>query len=475
MSRPSIHWLARYVGAGLAAMLLAVPGWSQVPRVTEPLKDTAQGAADAAKQAAPKAGSSVKEAAGQARDAAKSAAGEAREEGKRVGDAAKGAADDARRAGEDTVKGARREGREAVREGREGVREGREALREGAREGREAVREGVREGREVSAENLRAADLGLWFDSSATAEGLVIADIAAQGAISKIGFQEGDRIVSINDTAVRSEAEFTRLLLADDIRNERARVVVFRGGREQVLYVQPALIYQDVVAYDPLWQYGLMIDDRYADRIVIQRVYPRTPAYYAGLRAGDVVTTLAGRPLRTVADFTRALSSADGRLALQVNRANQARQISLDTSTVTEGRTRATLRPEIDAEGRVEGRTEGRTETRLEGRTEGKAKGRLETEPSQDGDDVPTPRPRLEKQPKSDKPGTDTPRSEKPSTATPRSEKPGTDTPRAEKPDVEIPDVPAPATKAPGTPKGSAAPGAPAVPKTPKVPSVPKL
>ena len=462
MCRTSSYWLAKLAVAGVVATLWTGNVWSQLPEIPQSaaeLKDKTQPAADAVKQAAPKAGSSAKDAADDLRDAGKSAASEAREGAKRVGDAAKGAADDTRRGAEDAVKGARREGREAVREGRE------------------AVREGAREGREVSAENLRAADLGLWFDSSASGEGLVIADIAAQGAISKIGFQEGDRIVSINGTPVRAEADFTRLLLADDLRNERVKIIVFRGGREQILYVQPSVIYQEVVAYDPFWQYGLVIDDRFDDRIVIQRVYPRTPAYYAGLRAGDVITSLGGRPITTVVDFTRALSSADGRLALEVNRANRTRQIALDTSTVTEGRARASLRPNIDAEGRVEGRTEGR----LEGRTEGRAKGRLETDPTKEDDAVPTPRPRLDR-PKSDKPGTDTPRSEKPGTVTPRSEKPGTDTPRsekpgtdtprAEKPDVEIPDVPAPAPKGPAAGKGPAAPKAP---NAPKAPGLPKL
>ena len=426
MNRTLTRWLARLAVAGFVAAVWTGSAWSQVPEAAEPIKNKTQPAADAAKQAVPKAGSSAKEAADDVPGAAREAAGEAR------------------RGAEDAAKGAKREGREAVRDGqkaaREGAKEGREAVREGAREGREALREG-----RESIDNLRSADLGLWFDSSATAEGLVISDIAAEGAITKLGFQEGDRIVSINDTPVRSEREFVRLLLADDLRNERVRVVVIRDGREQVVLVQPALIYQEVVAYDPLWQYGIVVDDRYPDRIVLLRVYPRTPAYYAGLRAGDVITTIGGRRIAAVADFTRALSAADGRLALEVNRANRTRQVALDTSSVTEGRTRATLRPEIGAEGAVEGRTEGRvegrtegrvkgrTEGRVEGRTEGKAKGRVEKSPAE-GDDAPTPRPRLEKQPK----------------------QPG--------PRVETPDLPesAPASK---TPKAPAAPKTPAVPK----------
>jgi PDZ domain-containing protein len=446
MNTHATRWMR--LGGSVLAVALAVPAWAQLPGVGD-VKGALEPAAGAVKQAVPRAGEAVPDAAGKARQPVRDAVKGARDATKGARDAAKEAADEAPRAAADAVKGARREGKEAIREGREAVREGREAVREGVREGREAVREG----RELSADSVRSADLGLWFDAGASAEGLVIADIAAQGAISKIGFQEGDRIVSINGTPVRTEADFTRLFLADDIRNERVKVIVFRGGREQILYVQPALIYQEVVAYDPFWQYGLVIDDRYPDRIVILRVYPRTPAYYAGLRAGDVITSLGGQRITAVADFSRALSSADGRVALQVNRANRTRELALDTSAVVEGRTRTSLRPDIDAEGRVEGRpegrVEGRTEGRTEGRVEGKAKGRVE-EPAKEGeDDVPAPRPRLEKQPKV--------------------EKPAAETPRLEKPEIEIPDVPEPAPKAPAAPK------APGAPKSPKVPSDPKF
>jgi hypothetical protein len=311
----------------------------------------------------------------------------------------------------------------------------------------------------------------------------VIADIAAQGAIAKVGFQEGDRIVSINGMPVRTEREFLRYLWADDIRTERVKVIVFRGGREQILYIQPSLIIEEVVTYDPLWHYGLVIDDRYPDRIVVLRVYPRTPAYYAGLRAGDVIVNLGGRRVATVTEFTRALSSAEGQLDLQVSRGNRTRELALDTSAVAEGGTRATLRPDIDdASERVEGRLEGRpddpqlrfkegraktrTEGATEGRTEGRVKGRAETPDTED--------------PADDRPKLDRPKSDRPDVPKRRTETPKADAPKADTPKVDPSEVPEAAPRTPETPERApetpkAAEGAPETPKAAEgAPETPK-
>jgi hypothetical protein len=425
---------------GLATVLVAAPGWCQVPGAPK-VKESVEPAAGAAKGAAGQARKAGRDAAKDARDAAKDARG-----------AAKDTVEDARKGAADAAKGARRDARDA---------------REAGREAGRAARRGTRE---FTADNVRAADLGVWFNSRAGADGLVIADVAASGAIAKIGFQEGDRIVSINATPVRAEADFVRLLLANEIRNDRVEVVVFRGGREQILYVQPALLYDEIAWYDPFWQYGLVIDDRYPDRIVVLRVYPRTPAYYAGLRAGDVIVGAGGSRIAAVDDFTRVISEADGRLALQVNRANKTRELELDTSATVEGETRATLRPEIktETEGRVEGRATGRT---------GGGKGTTK------GTDEPSgTRPRLEKQPKADSPRSEKPaaepgaekpgakklRAEKPAAEKPAAEKPAAEKPDAEKPDAEKPDAEKPADGGLDVP--APAPKTPAAPKTPRLP-----
>ena len=248
----------------------------------------------------------------------------------------------------DAAKAARQDARDAGRDVRGAAPQTRQEAREAGREARAEARVDLRS---FNAATARAADLGLWFGRRPGVSGLVIADIAAQGAISKIGFREGDQIVSINGQPVATEADFTRLLLADNLRTQRVNVVVVRNGQQQTLVVQPSLLIQDVAAYDPWWQWGLVIDDRNPNQIVVQRVFPRTPAYYWGLRAGDVISGFGGQRIASVADLSLALQRADGMANLSILRNNQQRQLDIDLST----QARTALRPNLDTGGRIDG------------------------------------------------------------------------------------------------------------------------
>jgi hypothetical protein len=202
-------------------------------------------------------------------------------------------------------------------------------------------------------ERVRSADIGIWFDRS-TADGLIINDVGA-GAISRVGFREGDRIYSVNGVRVDSEAAFVRTLLDPRWRNERVSVVIYRHGRPWTVYMQPSVFVQEysTVAYDPLEDWGLVLDDRYDDYVVVWRVRPRSPAFYAGLRAGDVIVNWQGRRLASRDDFIRL--AGQGRLsevALDINRNRQLRRIDLDLSGLEARATsRTSLRPDLDAAG----------------------------------------------------------------------------------------------------------------------------
>jgi len=179
-------------------------------------------------------------------------------------------------------------------------------------------------------ENMRGPDIGLWFNRSSR-DGLVISDVSSNGPIAKLGFREGDRIVSVDGRRITREDEFINFLQRSDAR--RVKVIVFRDGREETIYVEPAILFEDreYTEVDPLERFGIILDDRYDDRIVVWRVIPRSPAYYAGFRAGDVVVTFGGHPYRSRTEFERGSRDwKTGDANVQIRRGDRTRDLSVE-------------------------------------------------------------------------------------------------------------------------------------------------
>jgi hypothetical protein len=188
--------------------------------------------------------------------------------------------------------------------------------------------EGPRERTALRPTDMRGPDLGLWFNRS-TRDGLVITDVATRGPIARFGFRESDRIVSVNGQRIVGEADFINDLFAANV--DRVPVIVLRDGREETIFVEPGLLTENYVQVDPLEQFGVVLDDRYNDRIVVWRVIPRSPAYYAGVREGDVISTLSGRPYSTRTEFeTGVRDLRSGEANLQVRRGDRNRDLTVD-------------------------------------------------------------------------------------------------------------------------------------------------
>jgi membrane-associated protease RseP (regulator of RpoE activity) len=190
---------------------------------------------------------------------------------------------------------------------------------------------------------LRGPDIGLWF-ARPSRSGLIISDVATTGPIARFGFLEGDRILTVNGQPVASEADFMRFLSSAN----PVEVVVFRNGRNQTIAIDPAFFTQESFApvVEPLEQYGLVLDDRFNDRVVVWRVLPGTPAFYAGFRPGDVITELGGQTFTTPAQFAQAVVALPaGEVGLQVRRGNRTRDLLIDAPIVAQPTPHVTARP----------------------------------------------------------------------------------------------------------------------------------
>jgi C-terminal processing protease CtpA/Prc len=383
------------LGAASLANAQNVPASPAPADVPAAAKDAANDVGNAAKNAAQEVKQETKEAAQDTRDAAREAAKDARDTTKEVRDAARDTTKDAREAtkeareatrdtvrdprdprnpANDASRDLRGAAQDTVRDAREAVRDTRDAARDTVRDARDAARDTVRDARDVRAdfrvEGTRAADFGIWFNRGGN-DGLVIADVATRGAVAKLGFREGDRIVSVNGQRITAEADFVRYLLADDVRNDRVKVIIIRDGREEVVMVEPAVIIDEIayVENDPLENFGIIVDDRYTDRIVVWRVVPRSPAFYAGIRAGDVLVSLGDQRLTGVRNLVQRLTDIDaGNVQVQINRGQATRTIDVDLPRfVARTERRTSLRPNFDAVERREDRLD-RREERIEDR-----------------------------------------------------------------------------------------------------------
>jgi serine protease Do len=200
--------------------------------------------------------------------------------------------------------------------------------------------------RETTAEEAQKAKL-------ASAEGVVIESVNADSPASRAGFQVGDIVLEFDGERVRSVRQFTRLVQETPPRRSVAAIVL-RGGSKQTLRVEPeaagALATDRLRALedrarglrrlerpqlDALRNFNFNIAPDLLSRggagalmlgISVTSLTPQlaeyfgvkegalvasvgagTPAADAGLRAGDVITAVAGQATATPADVVAAL------------------------------------------------------------------------------------------------------------------------------------------------------------------------
>jgi len=280
--------------------------------------DSARDTADDARDSARDARDSARDTGRDARDTARDARSSARDAGRSSRDSARDTARDARDSARSTRNSARDTARDARDRTRDDARDRRDAR--DTRDARSTDRRDRRDSRDTARadrrDNHRSVEqLGLEF-GRVTDRGLTVSTIERDSVAYRAGLRDDDIIISIGGHDLRSARDFDRYLYAGD-RNERIEIVVWRDGREEVVYFEPDVIYTDDVdtvqtsyAYD-VDRFGVVLDDSYDDRIVVTKVLPNTPAYTAGLRAGDVITTWHGEPVSSRRDFVRVIERAE--------------------------------------------------------------------------------------------------------------------------------------------------------------------
>lgn len=141
-------------------------------------------------------------------------------------------------------------------------------------------------------------------------------------AVYKAGLRGGDQILAVNDTAVASWSDLRWEVLQAALDKAEIRLSVAQPGGSRFYATIPASSLDGVdLEGDVLGVLGLMAERSPA---VIGKVLEGGAAQRAGLKAGDTITTIDGKPARDGIEVTQIVRASNGRtLAIGGTRAGQ--------------------------------------------------------------------------------------------------------------------------------------------------------
>ncbi len=196
--------------------------------------------------------------------------------------------------------------------------------------------------------NRQPGFLGIAIDPEA--EGLAVGEVVAGSTAEAMGLLVGDRIVSVNDSRVRTSAELRSALTAL-FAGDRIFMTVRRGGARQnvegTLGARPeereqsrvpvasparvrtvaartaeaALVNAAAPTVEPRGELGVIVVER-EGAVVIEEIPRGSAAGAAGARSGDTIRRIEGRTVDGFASIETVLTSrsAGDRIALTVER-----------------------------------------------------------------------------------------------------------------------------------------------------------
>lgn len=132
----------------------------------------------------------------------------------------------------------------------------------------------------------------------------VIGTVIDGTAAAQAGLVQGDRIVAIDGSDVRSWRDMSKRIA--DAPGEELEVQIERDGKrlDRVITPRKKMQRNALGVVTPVGRLGVL-RWFYAPQVGI--IDPTSPAYEQGLRTGDVITSINGEPVRTVEDVQRML------------------------------------------------------------------------------------------------------------------------------------------------------------------------
>ncbi len=152
--------------------------------------------------------------------------------------------------------------------------------------------------------NFLLAILVFWgikfFQGDQIIKSTTVGYVAQQSLADSLGFEQGDKIVSVNGTRVEDWQELNSELLVNNI-GEDLNVKLTRDGKQKSLNIPWKRLPQR--ASEPI----LLVDG--FGKPTVMQVVPNSPAEQAGLKSGDVLIRLDNKNVNTSFEATQIISS----------------------------------------------------------------------------------------------------------------------------------------------------------------------
>ena len=154
--------------------------------------------------------------------------------------------------------------------------------------------------------------------------GALVAQVEKGSPAEQAGLKPGDVLLGVNGKAIERSAEIPPLVAAVKP-GDKATLNVWRDGKKQDLAVTVGRLDADKTAEAAsprnekadTGKLGLAVRPS-KEGLVVEKV--SGPAERAGIQAGDVVTAVNGRPVKSVDDLRKAAEHAKGSVAVLVRR-----------------------------------------------------------------------------------------------------------------------------------------------------------
>jgi len=318
------------------------------------VKDRAKDTRDSAKDRAKDTRDEVKDRAKDTRDDAKDRTKDAREDAKdrakdtrddvkdrtrdtrdSARDRSKDTRDDSRNADKDRTQDKGDDAKDVAKD--KGTAKDKGAAKDTAKNsGSKNAKGDSKQDKKFDADNVKPDDLGVTLKEADN--GVAVSNISSGSLLADAGFQSGDRIVSINGQNLTQPNNFIPYLFGSTALSAgRVPVVVMRNGVRDTVYVRPNTIirqYETVSVGNgnPVRNFGIVLDDRYRDRLFVDRVIADSPADVAGIRADDEITAVNDHEVATHSDLANALDKyGDQPIDMEVRRNRQAKVLEVKT------------------------------------------------------------------------------------------------------------------------------------------------